>query len=178
MTPGYKTQCLILLLIVSMFGAASAWSYMGANRERALKSQKDKVTCAAEMAVMNVAGSTSADSAAGDSTAINRRLRSAATSARLADQLVSIDPGSAVRVHDSDYVQTPIYLRLNAVSLQQLVGFLYALSIADNTLTTSDIELSLPLAIPVNRTDAVDLWTADITLSCVSYQQRQPSESR
>ena len=58
------------------------------------------------------------------------------------------------------------------------MGFLYELSITDNSLRTSDIELSEPLTPQANGTDRSDLWTADITLSSLTYQQRQPPDSR
>jgi hypothetical protein len=177
MTSTRHTHSLVLLLIASAIASAGAWSMLDTRRSSAIASQKDRAICLSELSAIGN-NSSAADPQAADSLTLSRRLRGAAVAAHLGDQLASIDPGSPARVRDSDYMQTPIYLRLNAVSLRQLVAFLYELSITDNSLRTTDIELTPPLTTPVNRPDPGDLWLADITLSCLTYQQRPPAESR
>jgi hypothetical protein len=178
MAPRQRTQLLALLLIPSAIAAASGWSSLNTNRANALDRQKDLAICNTELATINVKAATSAgqNTATTDDLAINRRLRGAAIAAHLSDQLSSVDPGAAVRLPDSDYLQTPIYLRLNAVTLRELVSFLYELSSTDNALRTSDIELSPPLASPPAGAEAGDRWTADITLSYLAYAQRPASQ--
>jgi len=178
MAPRQRTQLLALLLIPSAIAAASGWSSLNTNRANALDRQKDLAICNTELAAINVKAATTAgqNTATTEDLAINRRLRGAAIAAHLSDQLASVDPGAAVRLADSDYLQTPIYLRLNAVTLQELVSFLYELSSTDNALRTSDIELSLPLASAPAGAEAGDRWTADITLSYLAYAQRPASQ--
>ena len=177
-----RTQLLILLLIAAAIAAGSGWSILQTSRANAAASLRDLGICKTELVAIDVKSPAAAagSSPTSDDKAINRQLRAAAIAAHLSDQLASIDPGTAARIRDSDYTQTPIYVRLNAVALRQLIGFLYELSITDQSLRTSDIELSPPLVNPPNRTDSSDLWTADVTLSYLEYAQRQsqPLESR
>jgi hypothetical protein len=165
-----RTQLLILLLIASAIAAASSWQVLNSHRQYADASQKDRAICLTELAAIGGKATAAEQSTVPDDLAINRRLRGAAIAAHLSDQLASIEPGAAARLPNSDLSQTPIYLRLNAVSLKQLVGFLCELSATDNTLRTSDIELSPPLAAPSSRAEPAEVWTADITLSYLTVE--------
>lgn len=166
------TQLLILLLIASAIAAAASWSVLDSHRRYADESRKNCAICLTELAAIGARTTTTDNAPAPDDLAINRRLRGAAVAAHLSNQLVSIEPGAAAHLPDSDFTQTPIYLRLNAVSLQQLVGFLYELSVTDNSLRTGDIELSPPLAAPPAGTSPAEVWTADVTLDYLAYQQQ------
>ena len=174
-----RSQLLLLLLIVSMIACGAAWGFLKSQRSNAVSSGYDLRVCETELAGMS-ASSTAGQaraSATGDDIAINQQLRAAAISARLSDQLVSIEPGTSSRIGETDYTRTPIYVRLNAVSLVQLVGFLYQLAIDNHALTTSDIELSPPTAAPLDSSTSSEIWTADLTLSYLQYAKHQ-SQSR
>jgi hypothetical protein len=173
-----RTQLLIILLLASAVVAVMAWSGLATRRGDAAASQEDLSACILELESINPKAAGAADaSAAADDLAINRRLRGAAIAAHLSDQLASIEPGAPVQLRDSDTTQTPIYVRLNAVSLPQLVSFLRVLSSTDNGLRTSDIELSPGLATSPNRNDGGESWTADVTLSYLTVAQRDPSKA-
>ena len=55
---------------------------------------------------------------------LNRRLSAAAVAAGISGELASIEPGQPTRVRQTDYTETPVYLRLSAVTLRQLLTFL------------------------------------------------------
>jgi hypothetical protein len=103
-------------------------------------------------------------------------LRGAATIAGVADQLVSIEPGQPTPLRDSDFSETPVYLRLRALTLRQLVTFLHQLSTGNAGVRAKAIELSPPpdsSAAPTSAAGGADeQWTGDVTLAYLTYTPR------
>ena len=169
MTARRRTLLLILLLIATAVACPMTWSMMDTRREAAALSQDDLATCQREWAEMNLKSGADPNSTTEADPPINRELRSAAIAAQVPEQLASIDPGTAARVADSDYLQTPVFVRLNAVTLRQLVEFLHELSATDSSLRSTEIELSPALTAAPNRSTPGEAWTADLTISHLAY---------
>jgi hypothetical protein len=170
MQTAQRTKLLLVLLVVAGIAAIWAWSSMSSARDRAVAAQRDLSLCRQEIADLDRwQGAPTSASLTPDDPELNRRLRGAATVAQMTDQLVSIEPGPAIRIRESDFTQTPIYLRLNAVTLGQLVTFLHQLSTSDASLHTSAIEMSIPQTAPGNVDDSSEAWTADVTLAYLTY---------
>ena len=166
------THLLLLLTLTAALAVAVAAVRLQSSADHARAAERDLRLCQADLADLaawHVAVAAPAGGGGADDAAINRQVRQAA--AGLADQLVGVEPGPPVRARDSDAVRTPVYLRLDGVTLAQTVTFLHALSAAPgSSLRTTGIELSAPTgpAAATARPGGGEVWTADLTVSQTS----------
>jgi hypothetical protein len=99
---------------------------------------------------------------------VNRHLRDAAAAAGVADKLVSIEPGEPNQVAGTDYQEMLVFLRLESLSVRELVTFLHAHASADTATHAKAIELST-----IARDEGGELWLADVTLAYTSHAPQQ-----
>lgn len=167
-----RTPLLIALVVAAGLAAAVAFSWLQKQRSAAEAAGRDLARCRADLADLarwNAAGSGDVPLTA-DSPELNRRLHDAAAEAGVPDELASIDPGQPRPVRDTDYAETLVFLRLNSVTLRQLVTFLHNLSAHDAGVRTRSIELGAPAG--QGPDGGGDAWAADVTLAYLSYAPR------
>jgi hypothetical protein len=167
------TTLLALLLVAAGVLAAFAFMRLQSLHDSASAAQNDLSVCQqdlAELARWQSSRTTGAPVNSNDP-ALNRRLSAAAVSAGISGELASIEPGQPNRVRDTDYTETPVYVRLNAVTLRQVVTFLMDLSAHDAAVRAKTIELSAPQAQPPSQA-AGERWTTDIGLAYQTYAPR------
>jgi len=168
------TNLLVLLVLCGAGLAVFALLRLGSARDEADRSQRDLAVCRADLADVAHwrAGRTTAAPVNSADPELNRRLSAAAVAAGISGELASIEPGQPARVRQTDYTETPVYLRLNAVTLRQLLTFLTDLSAHDAAMRPKAIELAPPAAPPANQPPAPELWTTDVTLAYLTYAPR------
>jgi hypothetical protein len=165
------TRLLILLAIAGVITSLFAWSRLNDSRAHALAAAGDLAVCRQDLADLDN-WHTEPSSGAGIISAdpeLNHLIQGAAVIAQMSDQLASIEPGPPARIRDTDNFQTPIYLRLNSVTLRQLVTFLHQLSSSDSAVRTAAIELSPPESASSAPTQNAEPWMADVTLAYLTY---------
>jgi hypothetical protein len=79
------------------------------------------------------------------------------------DRVLRIDPQPARRLGKTDYMEQGTEVELLAVSLQQLVGFLYNVARADDQLKVEILRLRTPHG--ANDSTREELWTVDLVLA-------------
>ena len=167
-----RTQLLIALLIAAGLAAAVAYSWQQKRQEAAEASLRDLEVCNADVADLARwnSGPTSDAPLTADNPELNRRLHEAAAEAGMPDELASIDPGQPRQIRETEYSETPVFLRLNSVTVRQFVTFLHSLSAHDPGVRTKSIELGSPGGPAPGR--GSESWTADVTLAYLSYSPR------
>ncbi len=163
-----RMSLLIALLVVTMATAVIAGLQFQSARQRAETSAAELETCRANLTDIRIAGTSAATSvttASADSGGINQLLREAATTAGAGSSLTSIEPGQPARIEGTDYQETPVFLRVDALPMKQLVTFLYEASARDSRARCRSIELS--------STTSADSWSADVTMGYLSYSPRK-----
>jgi len=167
------TRLLVLLLIAAAAVMGVAYARLGTARDRAALRQGDLTLCMADLTEMTSGAGPGIVVRAGvEDPELNRRLRAAATIAGVPNELVSIDPGPARQVRDTDYDETVVFLRLDNVTLRQLVTFLHQLSDKDKALRTKMLQLAPSAQTGIVRPIVApggELWTADVTLAYLSF---------
>jgi len=170
------TALLVALLVVAAVLAIYAFVRLQSAREAALAAAGDLTACQADLADLSRwrgVRTTGAPVSAQDPE-LNRRLGAAAVAAGISGELASIEPGQPARVKDTDYTETPVFLRFGAVTLRELAGFLRELSAGDAAVKAKTIELSVPApdaaAAAGNRPG--ELWTSDVALGYLTYAPR------
>jgi hypothetical protein len=120
------------------------------------------------------AGGAATASAGSNDSALGRRLHAAAVAAAVVDRMTSVEPGQPARVRDSDFVETPLYVRLDGVSLRDTVSMLTSLCAANPNVGVKSIELSPPAtsAIPSTQPSG-EAWTADLTIVGMTYSPKR-----
>ena len=164
-----RTKFLVVLLIAAGLAAIFGFSWEDKRREAAAASVQDLATCRqkiADLVKWDVGPSSDAPLTA-DNPELNRRLHTAAVDAGVPDALASIDPGQPHQLKDTDYDETLVFLRLNGVTLRQLVTFLHQLSARDASIRTKSVELGIPAG--QSPDSSGDTWTADVTLAFLTY---------
>jgi hypothetical protein len=178
------TRFLSVLLIAAVVGLLAAYSRLRSAAIAARAVRLDLAACQQDLADMGGAAITD-DTVTANPTdpEFNRRLRRAATVAGIPDEVVSIEPGVPRRVGETDFNETLVSLRLNTVTLRQLVTFLHELSSRDPAVRTRILELAAP-AEPVGPSAAAadgafekeasvdENWSADVTLAYLSFLPR------
>ena len=164
------TWLLILLLMGVGCLALFAYSQLAAARDNALRAQADLLECSDDLADLAAYGTSSAPLAA-DSPALSAPLGQAANDAGISGKLASVQPGQAQALRESDYTETPVYVRLNSVSLRQTLTFLYNLSSANANVRAKTIELTPDPS--TAKAGGEELWTTDLTLAYLSYTPRE-----
>jgi hypothetical protein len=168
------TTLLVLLLLCSLVLAVVSLFRLTGAREDADQSERDLAVCRADLSDLARWRSVRTTGAPVNSAdpELNRRLSAAAVAAGIPGELASIEPGQPNRVRETDYTETPVYLRLNAVTLRQLLTFLTDLSASDAAVRPKSIELATPAALPANPQSPGELWTTDVTLAYLTYAPR------
>lgn len=182
-----RTALLSLLAIAGVATACVAYSRLENQRQNAVAAQHEMTACLADLkdlSIWQTGGAQPAAPADANDPELNRRLHTAASVAQIPDQLVSIDPGQPRRVRDTDYTETFVGLRLNRVTMRQLVSFLHYLSAHDASVRARSIELAPPGAaesagapLQAASKGPAEYWTADVMLAYLSYAPRKGSGS-
>lgn len=171
-----RTTILAMLLVAAAVAALAAYVRLESARTGAVAAERDLIASRGDLADLarwgTARGGDSRTSASPDDPDLNRRLRSAAAIAGIADQLTSIEPGQPARLRETAYSETPVYLRLTAVSLRQAIVFLHHLSSADAGIRARTIELAAPEESSGPGPVANERWTGDITLGSLTYEPR------
>ena len=156
-----RTSLLIALLIVASLTAFLAMSHLHTARDRAEASAQDLATCRQSLADLRNAGTVTPSASSTNSLDNNQSLRDAAVASNAAGKLGSIQPGQPARIEGTDYLETPVFLRLDPMPLKQLVTFLHESSTRDPRARCRSIELS--------AAEGSDAWSADITMGYLGY---------
>lgn len=172
------TRLLIALIVAAGALATLGFGRLQSQRRQALNSEADLQACLADLAAMSPGVERSALSPQGEvDPELNRRLRSAADAAGLADQLASIDPLPPRPLRDTEYDEMLVVLHLNAATVKQVVTFLHQLSATDRAMRTKMIEMATPETAgasgpPATQPAPDELWTTDVTLAYLSFAPR------
>ena len=159
------TAILAGLVVVMMIAAAVAASHLAVAKDQAVAQAQDLAAARADLADLDAWHVTTAagDGKGEDASDLNRRIRAAAAAGGLVDRLARVDPGPTARVRDTDTTRTPIYLRLDGVSLRRLTTFVHALTQDDASLRVTGIDLTAPAAGGASA-EAGETWDVDVTL--------------
>jgi hypothetical protein len=164
MSSSRQTWLLGVLAIVAAVACALA--------TRAADALRDNATARSQLAELS-ARSGGVLAASGDGIPqgeeLNRRLRDAANAAAVAEKLVSIEPGEINRRPETDEQEMLVFLRLETLTMNELVAFLHRLDAADASSRTRTIELSSAdsAGAEVDAANPREAWHADVTLSFV-----------
>jgi hypothetical protein len=163
------TQLLLVTLLIGAVACGFAYARLRNNRDAAGAAREDvlKSKAALDEIIDASSGGARAASANLDQSELNRRLRDAAQTAGIAQKLVSIEPGQPNRIPNADYNEMLVFLRLEPVSLKQLVTFLHELGTSDRSCRARNIELRTPTE------NSADTWSADITMAYLIYSPRE-----
>jgi hypothetical protein len=171
-TSGERITILLgVILIAATVGAGYGIVGLLNSREAASAAQSDLKACQADLADLAMwrAGRTTGAPTTAQDPELNRRLSAAALAAGIPNELASIEPATPVRVNNTDYTRTRVFVRLNAVTLRELSAFLKDLAASDAAVKTESIELQAPEQ-PAQRPG--ELWTSDLTLGYLTYASR------
>jgi hypothetical protein len=161
-----RTNLLAALVIVASVCAAVGYARLQTARAGALSAQRDLIECRDDLDALSSAGATRAVAAAApDQSQLDRLLNQAASEA--GTKLSGIEPGMTDREGNGDVVETSVFVRLDALTLRQLVTFLHSLSQYDSAARAKLIELATPQA----QESSSDAWAADVTISYRSATQ-------
>jgi hypothetical protein len=168
----HRTKLLLALLVAASLAAGLGYSWQDKQRSAAALAAQDLAVCRANIVdlVRWNSGSASGPAPAASSPDLTVRLHIAATEAGMPDQIASIDHGQQRQLQDTDYAETLVLLRLNAVTIRQLVTFLHQLSEHDASVRAKSVGLGLPTG--QGADSAGDTWAADVTLACLTYAPR------
>ena len=104
---------------------------------------------------------------------ITRRLRAAAASAGVAEAFSSVEPGQPTRLRDTDFVETPVFIRIDPATLRQLATMLTNLCAGDRSIQVKSIELGPPPAANAAAASVEETWTADLTVNYLIHSPRR-----
>jgi hypothetical protein len=174
-----RTHLLILLVLLSGAAAAIAVARLSDSRGAALAARGDLDLARRQLDDLHRWRSGGGDAGgdarlattlgATDASQLNRLLREAAAHAGAAERIVSIEPGPPSRLA-GDYVQLPVFLRLEAISMRELTMFLHQLATIDPSTRAQSIDLSAAGNATTGGGAGPELWDADVTIACVNYQ--------
>jgi hypothetical protein len=177
-----RTRFLVILLIVATITATLAMAHLSSAKRQAEDSARDLDLTKQYLADIRASRGTSSQPIVAAMPALPLRatdtatqasqlragvfdsLRQAAAATDASGKLTSIEPGQPARIEGSDYQETPIFLRLEAMPMKQLVSFLYESCARDAKARCRSIELS---AAPSSND-----WSADVTIGYLSYSPR------
>jgi len=157
----------LLVIVAGVCAAVSYWHLQDA-RAAALASEKE----------LNQGRAALVELTSGNS---GQRIATATPSEQQLDQLLnaaanevdtkitSIEPGPSADSQpgaSAGYIETAVFLRLDSLSMRQLVTFLHTLSQRDAAVRAKSIELSQPAQDSHADPDA---WAADVTIGYKSF---------
>ncbi len=163
-----QTKLLVLLLLIAGVCAWISCSRLERLRESAQTAQRDLDVCRGYLRDLASTGNAATLTGAVDASELNRRLREAADAAHISDKLVSVEPAQPQRIENSDYRELPVFLRLESVSLGQLVAFLQQLGGSDAGCRPKLVNLD-----PAPGNPSPEQWSADVTLGYLLYSPGQ-----
>ena len=160
-----RTSLLIALLVASACAATAAHASLRASRAGAAPAREALNGAARQLDALHRgrSGADATGAAGPDTSQLAGLLREAATRAGATDKLASIEPGQPSRV-GGDYAQTPVFLRLERLSLKQLTLALHHLAQLDPASRAQGIELSA-----AGTEGQTELWNADVTISYLTF---------
>ena len=160
-----RTRLLLVLLAASACAAVAAHARLRAARSGAARARDALSVSTRQLDELHRwrSGADAAKSAEADTSQLTRVLREAAARAGATDKLASIEPGQPARV-GADYAQTPVFLRLERLSLKQLTLALHHLAQLDPASRAQGIELSA-----AGTEGQTELWNADVTVSYLTF---------
>lgn len=176
MTPTRRLTWELTLAVVGL-AALAIWSgaRLRSARQAALAAAEDVAACqqiAARIAVLRdrpaVAGVQERASA---ETATRVERAAAAAHITASRSLVSISPEPPRRLGETAYKEAPTQVLLRDVTLRQLVTFLSAVCGEGSGLRPKLLRLSAP------RAEAVDTWSAEVTLCDLIYSPRAEAQT-
>ena len=161
-----RTRLLLVLLVASACAAIAAHARLRAARAGALRARDALGVSTGQLDELHRwrSGADATKAAEADTSQLTRVLREAAARAGATDKLASIEPGPAVRIGGGDYAQTPVFLRLERLSLKQLTLALHHLAQLDPASRAQGIELSA-----AGTEGQTELWNADVTVSYLTF---------
>jgi hypothetical protein len=163
-----RTYLLAALFVIALMCAAIAFARLRTIASDAIAANYDLRQCEEDLSAISRSGAAlHVSSTAPSQPQLERILNDAAQFA--GTRLSSIEPGQSDRAPNSDYVGTPIFLRLDVLTLRQLVVFLDKLVERDAACRPKLIELSIPQA----ADSAPDAWAADVTIAYTSAPARK-----
>jgi hypothetical protein len=183
-----RTRIVLILLIVATLTTAMAMAHLSSAKRQAADSARDLSLTRQYLADIRsslatnthpIVGATPASQLPANNPAPTATqlqggeaffysFRQAAVATAASGKLTSIEPGQPARIEGTDYQETPIFLRLEAMPMKQLVSFLYESCARDAKARCRSIELS---AAPASYN-----WSADVTISYLSYSPRGESK--
>jgi hypothetical protein len=165
-----RTRLLVALLVASACAAGAANARLRTCRDGAARARDSLRTCALQLDELHRwrSAAEATRAAEPDTSQLTRVLREAATRAGATDKLASIEPGQPSRV-GADYAQTPVFLRLERLSLKQLTLALHHLAQLDPASRAQGIELSA-----AGTEGQTELWDADVTISYLAFAPGEP----
>ena len=166
------TFILVLLLLASAIAAGISFAQMVHNRAAAQRQQGDLHLSLRLLSDLESNKSPARLIATRlDGSDMNRRIRDAATTAGISQNLSGIEPNRPVRVRESDYNELMVFVRFENVGIRQLATFMHRLSSVDPACRIKSIELDAP-ADPAD----VSHWTSDLTLAYLTYSPRDKNQ--
>jgi hypothetical protein len=165
-----RTNLLILLVALSIVACLIAAGRLARAHDAAASSSADLSESRALLADL-AASKTGASPSPAAPTApeVNQRLKTAAAAAGIVGKIRSIEPGQPNRLPNADYMETPVFVRTEPLTLRQLATFLLSLAQNDASCRAKMIELAVPQSPDGGAAAAKDVWTADVTLAYTSY---------
>jgi hypothetical protein len=167
---------LIVIAVTLLTALAWAWQSLDASAASAANAADELAICQ-RLAARVTALSRNARAASGATELatpdLSRLIESAATTAAIPpDSLISIAPEPPRTREGRPYQEQSTEVVLHAVSVEQTVRFLYALSTAAPDLRPTNLRLLAPPDAPANTT----AWNAEIRLAHLIYTPAAPQE--
>jgi hypothetical protein len=161
-----RTRLLVVLLAASACAAVAAHARLRAARAGAVHARESLGIATRQLDELHRwrTGAEATKAVEPDTSQLTRVLREAATRAGATDKLASIEPGPPARTAGGDYAQTPVFLRLERLSLKQLTLSLHHLAQLDPASRAQGIELSAS-----GTEGQTELWNADVTISYLTF---------
>jgi type VI protein secretion system component VasK len=156
----------VLAIVLAVVGVGASYWYYAKNSEQLKTATENLSACRALAAQIAEAGK-SPQRARLESWSLDdlgRAVEKGATDAQLAaDRVLRIDPQAAKRLGKSDYLEQATEVELLAVTLRQIIDFLYNVTHSDDQLQIGTLRLRMPHE--TNEPSGQELWLADIVLT-------------
>jgi hypothetical protein len=168
-----RSNLLALLVIVSAACAAMMFARMQTLRAGAIEAQQDLRDCRADLTRLAQVAPVAARGPLPSEADLERLLNDAAQAS--GTRLASIEGGSRPSDEESSQaatektVEASVFVRLDTLTLRQLVAFLGALSERDPAARAKVIELSIPQG---SENPPPDAWAADVTIGYTSAAKK------
>jgi len=169
-----RATAIAILMALLAAAALASRGHMLCCRAKALDAQQTLDRCRLHAAA--IADIRNRPAVAADNEQLGAEIQAAietvAKDAGIAGQkIVRISPLPPQRLADSPYKEKPTLVRLEDVTLRQLVTFAHDLSAAKTHLVAKSINIRAPQA-----EDAGELWIAEVELTYLIYQPRPPGQ--